>query len=88
MEAGFDLGQPFSPRQKKPGSLGWEESRLSRYDIHDEVTPPPSITDNESKHFLVWINSLKRINSKLKYLRLELFEGDCSANFEWVFPKQ
>ena len=38
-----NLGQPFRQKQKGLG-LGWEESRLSRYDIHDEGTLPPSIT--------------------------------------------
>ena len=33
--ASSDLGQPFCPRQKCWG-LGWEESRLSRYDIRAE----------------------------------------------------
>ena len=42
MGASSDLGQPFRPREKKWG-LGWEESRLSRYDIRAERALPPSI---------------------------------------------
>ena len=41
--ASSDLGQPFRPRQNSWG-LGWEESRLSCYDIRTEEALPPSIT--------------------------------------------
>ena len=43
MGANSDLGQPFRSRQKRWG-LGWEESRLSRYDIHAERALLPSKT--------------------------------------------
>ena len=42
MGASSDMGQPFRPRQKSWG-LGWEESRLSRYDIRAEGALPPSM---------------------------------------------
>ena len=43
MGASSDLGQPFRPKQNG-SSLGWEESRLSRYDILAEGALLPSIT--------------------------------------------
>ena len=41
--ASSDLGQTFRPRQKHLG-FGWEESRLSHYDICAEGALLPSIT--------------------------------------------
>ena len=46
--ASSDLVQPFRPKQIKLG-LGWEESRLPRYDIRAVGPLPSSInSDNES----------------------------------------
>ena len=54
--------------------LGWEESMLSRYDIHAKGALPPSITHNERKKttttgYWIFKVSLERINSKQKYVR-------------------
>ena len=40
--ASSDLGPHFHQRQKGLG-LGWEESRLSHYDIRAEGALPPSV---------------------------------------------
>ena len=63
MGASSDLGQPFCPRPKSWG-LGWEESRLSRYDICAEGELPPNITDSKNEKLVYWICnvSLRRIN--------------------------
>ena len=65
-------------------------NRLSRYDIRAEGALPPSITMiTRVKHLGYWIcNMFLRINSKIEICALRTFyEGDCSANFEWMFPK-
>ena len=43
MDDSSDLGQSFSPRQKRCG-LGWEKSRLPCYDIRIEGALPSNIT--------------------------------------------
>ena len=42
------MGQPFRPRLKCWG-LGWEENRLSYYNIHAEGALSSTVTDSESK---------------------------------------
>ena len=44
VSASSDLGQPFSPRQKKFG-LVWGKNRLSRYDIRAEIAVPPPVVE-------------------------------------------
>ena len=62
MGASSDLGQPFSPRKKRWG-LGWEENRLSRYDIRAEGALPPSIT------VIVRVNKNKAVGFAMFHLR-------------------
>ena len=58
-------------KQTKIG-FGLGGNRLCRYDIRAEGALPPSITMiARQKMFGYW-----------KYVRLEYFKGDCSANFE------
>ena len=52
---------------------------------------PPSIIviariKNGAVGFAMFL--LEELLPKWKYVRFEFFEGDCSANFEWIFPKR
>ena len=60
--ASSDQDQPFHQRQKM---LGWEENRLSRYDIRAEGALPPSITVIaifKNRDYWICNVSLKKIN--------------------------
>ena len=71
------LVQGKKKKREKKWGLGWEKSRLPRYDIRAEgaLGTAQYNCDSDSKKigYFICNVSLKRINSKQKYVRLTFF---------------